>query len=382
MSHPRLYVSKSNLPNEDGQLGNLLENVVRNHTFNCCVQVLVPGSHEPQFFEDLITSGSESSFYFLARNCPLSTFISPDFLSETLMKGRFCALSIHSRIDSGDVFALLPSGLLILNVTKDTYEQLGLTGKASSFGKRFQIVIDLTDSKFKPGNKMFDRVSWCFQNPLNGTFDFVLSLTDSETGSSLDLNLPTQISIEKRKIEVEKRMDTDVFVPNFSEGVSNGNSSNRMDVDDDQIRKSNSGGAPALEVSQFALDSFEWLGMVASASPRLNTKRKVDPSIAVYEPPIPSTISSVISIRLKGLISPERIGSIVRMARTEVKQWVAVLVWGVKDSPVSWGTKEHGFLLNGENHYAAVILDESGEVDRSALALVYRCVGEYDQYTV
>lgn len=39
--------------------------------------------------------------------------------------------------------------------------------------------------------------------------------------------------------------------------------------------------------------------------------------------------------------------------------WVAVVIWGFEDSPISWRTNEHGWLLSGDNH-ATVVLFSSG----------------------
>lgn len=101
----------------------------------------------------------------------------------------FYALSIGDRIDQHNACCILPTGKMILSVDKDTYEQLGLTGKKSAFSSRLKanrfskclsaftctlrqphtlhrsyqkdITIDLTAPSFKPGKKNYDRVRWC-----------------------------------------------------------------------------------------------------------------------------------------------------------------------------------------------------------------------------
>ena len=35
--------------------------------------------------------------------------------------------------------------------------------------------------------------------------------------------------------------------------------------------------------------------------------------------------------------------------------WIAVSVWGFEDSPLSWGTCEHGSFMWGDNHYLVLL---------------------------
>lgn len=52
--------------------------------------------------------------------------------------GGLTALRCNARIDTSDVFAVLPTGVLLLNVTKDTYESLGLVGTPCKFAAKGQ----------------------------------------------------------------------------------------------------------------------------------------------------------------------------------------------------------------------------------------------------
>jgi hypothetical protein len=49
--------------------------------------------------------------------------------------GRLYGLSLSVGLDRGDIVAVLPTGRLVLSLTKETYEQLGLQGKRSRFEK-------------------------------------------------------------------------------------------------------------------------------------------------------------------------------------------------------------------------------------------------------
>ena len=54
------------------------------------------------------------------------------------ISGKVHALSYGTSIDSNDCVAILPTGTLILNLTKDTFQELGLEGRASLFGNETQ----------------------------------------------------------------------------------------------------------------------------------------------------------------------------------------------------------------------------------------------------
>ena len=70
-------------------------------------------------------------------------------------------------------------GVLVLNVTKDLYQELGLEGQVSRFHSKtkmkYVIRIDLTLPHFKPGGKHFERVKWCMNERLDLKFDFLVA---------------------------------------------------------------------------------------------------------------------------------------------------------------------------------------------------------------
>ena len=70
-------------------------------------------------------------------------FLTEPFRDKYLRQGTFTALSLERTLDTEDVIALVPPGILLLNLTLDTYQRLGLVGKSSQIhgqkGKRFQV---------------------------------------------------------------------------------------------------------------------------------------------------------------------------------------------------------------------------------------------------
>ncbi|RIB00215.1 ribonuclease P 40kDa subunit-domain-containing protein [Gigaspora rosea] len=123
----------------------------------------------------------KEAFYYKA-DIHLSYFIERSFIQDYLQKGRVVAQSLGEGIDVSNVIALDGSGTLILNLTKDTYKQLGLPGKPAKFGtdrQRFVVQINLLEKSMIPGKKGFERIKWCFDNTLSDPFPFLISYIDS-----------------------------------------------------------------------------------------------------------------------------------------------------------------------------------------------------------
>lgn len=74
-------------------------------------------------------------FYYSLQIPSLWSLLDSKFLAQ-IKEGSFYCLS--NSIDSPEIenFAILPTGTLILNVSKDTYQQLGLEGTISPFSKK------------------------------------------------------------------------------------------------------------------------------------------------------------------------------------------------------------------------------------------------------
>ncbi|GAA5956444.1 hypothetical protein JCM8115_001726 [Rhodotorula mucilaginosa] len=97
----------------------------------------------------------------LALNVNLAHLLDIEFLNAHIRQGHLVALSLD---DGGgqdaDIVCLDGRGRLVLSVTKDTYECLGLPGRASAFGshrQRYIIEIDLKAPHFRAGKPGFER---------------------------------------------------------------------------------------------------------------------------------------------------------------------------------------------------------------------------------
>ncbi|SCZ93134.1 BZ3500_MvSof-1268-A1-R1_Chr6-2g08482 [Microbotryum saponariae] len=107
----------------------------------------------------------QAYFYHLTR-LDLSHLLQPQFMNDYIRKGSLIALSIPTRSKDdaqGDVLAIDGRGRLILNVSKHTYETLGLTGRksrqlASATGQRFVIELPLSSPSNVCGKPGFERI--------------------------------------------------------------------------------------------------------------------------------------------------------------------------------------------------------------------------------
>eukprot|EP00752_Nemacystus_decipiens_P004676 g4264.t1 len=129
------------------------------------------------------------AFYYRARG-PLSALLKEPFLSSCVLKGGFSALALNAPSDQGNSFAVLPSGVLVLSLDRESFQVLGLPGEAAPTrpkGKskragagagstggsvgvlgggaggpdRYVSAFDLSAKAFRPGKPLHDRVLSC-----------------------------------------------------------------------------------------------------------------------------------------------------------------------------------------------------------------------------
>ena len=250
------------------------------------------------------------SLFSYSFKAPLSFFISPEFIDVLKSKSIITALSINTRLDHDNVFAILPSGTLLLNISRNTYETLGLEGIKSPQKDRFIIQIDLKHESFKHGTKLYDRAKWCFQNTLTDSFEFYISSVDSN-GSNFQLSFENLELISQSRNHIFKNIKTPLFeLLNFDLNTNSG-----------------------LET---ATELFEWIGMVLNDSPRLNVSDSPDPYISYYSVPEPYAPLDIYSHSIIGLLSKETILHIVKDLEFKVLNnqldWFCLSRWGFRDS--------------------------------------------------
>ncbi|KAK3603401.1 hypothetical protein CHS0354_009381 [Potamilus streckersoni] len=149
---------------------------ITDHYFNYSVETMLPGCGILPLDIQMPLTEVEA---FVSYMVPLAQIIRPDFLEGFVRRGKLHILSHGTQIDTQDCAALLPTGMLILNLTKDSYEQLGIEGKVANFGDRktckYVIEINVKDPTFVPGKKLYERIKRCLTEHLNLKFDFLLT---------------------------------------------------------------------------------------------------------------------------------------------------------------------------------------------------------------
>ncbi|RKP23833.1 ribonuclease P 40kDa subunit-domain-containing protein, partial [Syncephalis pseudoplumigaleata] len=165
------------------------------------------------------SSADAAAFYYDVQ-LPLTHFIEPEFLSQYIRNAAtsVVAISAGTRIDQDDVFALDATGRLILHLTKDTYERLGLDGQPSHFSKRHPqkhvVTLDLTIAAMTPGKKLYDRIRWCLENAFKQPIRFFMAR--SYQGNYVEMVFPPSIRATKRTLSRDAGLCRDLKIPDMN----------------------------------------------------------------------------------------------------------------------------------------------------------------------
>ncbi|KAG9325796.1 hypothetical protein KVV02_005720 [Mortierella alpina] len=318
----------------------LHERCIQNHPFNHKVQIFLPATLDPASLSSLTNALARDTHYYHA-HVPLSLFLTSAFMQY--IRNGLIALSVQGGIDTHDVVCIDGKGKMILSLTKDSYEQLGLTGSPSKFHpnrQRYVVEIDLLAPAMIPGKPGFDRIKWCFDNTLTTIFPMVLVSVDP-LGVSLPLEFPESARAKQMAFGIQCRTLNDIVVPDTTVIRTIGKNELRWRKD-----------VSAL---------YEWVGLAAMQSDRIAFGDSIDPFLCVYSSPPQKTDNVVKSsgclLEISGLIpSPSilRIFDALRslLDKTSGLEWSNMTVWGFQDSPISWVGREHGHLTSGENMYS------------------------------
>lgn len=71
-----------------------------------------------------------SDRHYTVLHCSTSVFLDTEFIERHVRAeaAQFCALSVNTPADRSDTAAVLPEGRLVLSVSRETHERLGLVG--------------------------------------------------------------------------------------------------------------------------------------------------------------------------------------------------------------------------------------------------------------
>jgi len=251
----------------------------------------------------------------------------------------------------------------LLSVDKETYEQLGLEGKKSSFppkGRRFNITIDMMAATFREGKPFYQRCMWCFQERMHSTELLVSFFVDGKSTDLAPLNV-----FPCKKFPITFRSGV---IPDVADARSG-------------IKKWENVASKTLseEENQEALHLLDYVGFLSCHS--LTSLRNQQTGLSTYSNPLIESTSSyfdVKSLECSGFLAPHIVLCCLefargKLARKEV-EWVALHVNGFQDSPVSWGMREHGFFFGGENDYTFIMLPKEEQY------ILFIALGTHDSF--
>ncbi|RIA99709.1 ribonuclease P 40kDa subunit-domain-containing protein [Glomus cerebriforme] len=351
----KLYISHSSIKLEKSRH----EQIILNHPFNNHLEIFFPSI----ISSEKITNLFSKEFFYYKVDLPLSWFIERSFIQDYVKSGCVVALSLTEGIDITNVIALDSLGTLILNLTKDTYEELGLDGKPTEFGpskQRFVVQINLKEKSLIPGKKGYERIKWCFNNTLTKKFTFLISFIKSDTKQSSEIDFPSSFNAKKilGKFDFNNIFDH-ILIPDLKiiKNISN-ESQWRLD----------------------AIEIYDWIGLVSIQAQRIKSHDQVDPYISVYKPPEPYSDGNGSFIKCAGFIPSSTIKELFDSVSKFLQEseinipWVIINVWGFKDSPISWNKYEHGYFMNGENNYSFIIYNDGTYILYQALGYPKNCI--------
>ncbi|KAJ3876178.1 ribonuclease P 40kDa subunit-domain-containing protein [Lentinula edodes] len=219
-----------------------------------------------------------------------------------------------------DVWCIDYRGVLTLSVCKDTYNGFGLVGKRVAFGKgkskqgdgRHVISIplyakDAESVKIRTQREAAlkrweERRAQEIGSPLWNILAFSESMSPEELDTALQVLVKDQVAapFEIVSVRCQKAVLEDVHVPVV-----------RLTP---RPRPQNKLGLNQQEEEDWCETMeglFEWVGMAGLGATRLKANDRVDPFVAVYQPPSPTRVGGVTHLRWSGFIGPSFVQSLV-----------------------------------------------------------------------
>ncbi|KAF8632915.1 hypothetical protein AX15_001638 [Amanita polypyramis BW_CC] len=223
------------------------------------------------------------------------------FIHALESQSKFLMLSTEKNVD--DAWCIDSRGIVTIFLSKETYEQFGIVGKQLPFKKRAKdervVQFSLRKGTDTPGNAArrctaltaWDKrreeemglsgwqVVYCRDDP--GTISHPLSSSENPN------------DVEVREVTSHVRKLQGVYVP----GV--------------KLRSFPSASEEESEEWNEEIHGlFEWVGMACLGSQRLNLNDRVDPYVALYEPP-PSKPGNLTHIQWQGLLCPAFVQGVI-----------------------------------------------------------------------
>ncbi|XP_061550204.1 ribonuclease P protein subunit p40 isoform X1 [Phycodurus eques] len=289
--------------------------------FNYKVTVLLPdcGCVPAQ----LDTALKSFQSFYLVRKLPLY-----ELLDKHLSQGGVCGLSYKTHIEEDNCAFLKPNGHLCLSLDKDSYERLGIEGKACKpKSSRYVVVVDLTDSSMAPGGRGYQRLISGLTSRLPLKMDFLLA-PHSGGRDALELLL-SRYDWSQHMPEVSSRLLTDLTCP-----------------------------APLTSDlhSYDPLSFLEWLGAVQADISRANAADSFLSSLACPQESVASSPSSFL-LSARGLLLPENVTTLIQQLRHFLERphsppWAALTVYGFADNLYAHERNFYTLMLFPDHAYS------------------------------
>lgn len=237
---------------------------------------------------------------------PLKEILQEPFIARYINQGKLYGLGTQG----DDVLCIDGRGMLVMNVSKDTYETLGLLGTKSKFGKgRYIVEVNIKE--------LTTRQRWCFDTTYVGE----VQMTMAYEGAG-DLSIDT-------RVECLSEVSTfEAMCPHI------------LDVFNSD--------------SESQLEYMEWLGMATLGAKRLAPNDNVDPYICQYEV-VEGTQRSLTRITWEGFLPPSAARTIMSNSQSllDTTSWAIITAWGYDSTPISWTRADSKFHEHGQSTYDA-----------------------------
>ncbi|KAI9146297.1 ribonuclease P 40kDa subunit-domain-containing protein [Paraphysoderma sedebokerense] len=398
--------------------GDYLLSGVKQHWFQDSLEIIIPvrdsANHVNESKEKILTTLQKLKDYmkragrFYKCRIGLSSLLDTQFLDKLEYSGgHIYGISLHTQLDVSDVIALY-NGHLVMHVSKDRYEELGLEGKPSTFSgfgnknrrnaQRYVIDIDLrsigdssNDSKHK---KTLERLKWCFNNTFTDEFDFLftsaspcaLGFMCDDTSSWIKLtaifyypdqwfrvnfselfrNATCYIPSFEICVREDIMIPTEIL-PSEKESETPAKKKRRLDKSGTISELSNEPLYNGSYVKRMP-EIIEWASLVGLNSPRIqkNDTEVTDPFISTYCLSEPHTSGSCYHVSVQGFFGNYTIYEVIKGLReinasvhADITPFTVLLNHGMMNSPITWGNNEH--VAGG--YFGYMVLLQPGELD-------------------
>uniref|UniRef100_A0A182JL25 Uncharacterized protein n=1 Tax=Anopheles atroparvus TaxID=41427 RepID=A0A182JL25_ANOAO len=331
------------------------------------VSVVVPANERllVDNIADELTSGTCS--LYLVKQFPLSEMVRTEFLEAFVKRGKLHGISSRTRLETDDCAAISPEGMLLLSLTKATYQRIK-SCSSSNFRKRgkYYLKIDLTSADAK---KDFEQESLAF--------DMIIRWIPPNVPSHMGSSQGNVVSI--RSIEVYLRNSRQIKIQKLSAA-----SSKLVQLDETSIPLlgiEDGKNAPSDGQTFCTPDEImEYIGLLV-----LDCNIGPHEFLSTYSiDGCTQQVDKAWLLHQQGLFTPKEVGGIISQLANFIEDnmqpagdkcgipWVALHVQGFPNFPLGYAGKgECGICYDYDKAYT-IVINNQGEV---LLRKLFGCSG-------